>query len=52
MMIYDLVQQHQSELKLYQSQVNYYGFSEKLSEQIQDFKNILLRQDIYIHFAR
>ena len=38
MMIYDLVQQHQSELKLYQSQVNYYGFSEKLSEQIQDFK--------------
>ncbi|MGV3095188.1 MULTISPECIES: helicase-exonuclease AddAB subunit AddB [Staphylococcus] len=38
MMIYDLVQQHQSELKLYRSQVNYYGFSEKLSEQIQDFK--------------
>lgn len=38
MMIYDLVQQHKSELKLYQSQVNYYGFSEKLSEQIQDFK--------------
>ena len=37
MMIYDLVQQHKSELKLYQSQVNYYGFSE-LSEQIQDFK--------------
>ena len=38
MMIYDLVQQHKSELKLYQSQINYYGFSEKLSEQIQDFK--------------
>lgn len=38
MMIYNLVQQHKSELKLYKSQVNYYGFSEKLSEQIQDFK--------------
>lgn len=38
MMIYDIIQQHQSELKLYQSQVKYYGFSEKLYEQIQDFK--------------
>ncbi|MCG7341505.1 helicase-exonuclease AddAB subunit AddB [Staphylococcus auricularis] len=38
MMIYDLLQQHQSELNLYQSQVKYYGFSEKLYEQIQDFK--------------
>ena len=35
-MIYDLVQQHKSELKLYQSQ-NYYG-SGVVSEQIQDFK--------------
>ena len=40
MMIYDIIQQHQSELKLYRSQVKYYGFSEKLYEQIQDFKNI------------
>lgn len=38
MMIYDIIQQHQSELSLYQSQVKYYGFSEKLYEQIQDFK--------------
>src|SRR5699024_9487424 len=38
MLIYDIIQQHQSELKLYRSQVNYYGFSEKLYEQIQDFK--------------
>ena len=37
-MIYDIIQQHQSELKLYRSQVKYYGFSEKLYEQIQDFK--------------
>lgn len=38
MMIYDIIQQHQTELKLYRSQVKYYGFSEKLCEQIQDFK--------------
>lgn len=38
MMIYDIIQQHQSELRLYQSQIKYYGFSEKLYEQIQDFK--------------
>lgn len=38
MIIYDIIQQHQSELRLYQSQVKYYGFSEKLYEQIQDFK--------------
>ena len=38
MMIYDIIQQHQSEVRLYQSQVKYYGFSEKLYEQIQDFK--------------
>ncbi len=38
MMIYDIIQQHQTELKLYRSQVKYYGFSEKLYEQIQDFK--------------
>ncbi|MEB8125361.1 MULTISPECIES: helicase-exonuclease AddAB subunit AddB [Staphylococcus] len=38
MMIYDIIQQHQSDLKLYRSQVKYYGFSEKLYEQIQDFK--------------
>lgn len=38
MMIYDIIQRHQSELNLYQSQVKYYGFSEKLYEQIQDFK--------------
>lgn len=40
MMIYHIVQQHESELKLYRSQSRYYGFSEKLAEQIQDFKNI------------
>ena len=38
MMIYHIVQQHESELKLYRSQSRYYGFSEKLAEQIQDFK--------------
>lgn len=38
MMIYHLVQKHKDELKLYQSQSKYYGFSEKLAEQIQDFK--------------
>lgn len=45
MMIYNLVQQHKSELKLYKSQVNYYGFSEKLTEQIQDFKKYSVTPD-------
>lgn len=35
-----LFNKDQAELKLYRSQVKYYGFSEKLYEQIQDFKNI------------
>ena len=38
MMIYNIVQEQQKYLKLYQSQAKYYGFSEKLTEQIQDFK--------------
>ena len=38
MMIYDLLQQHQQELKRYRSQVKYYGLSEKLRDQIQDLK--------------
>ena len=38
MMIYHLVQQYQSDMKLYKSQAKYFGFSEKLAEQIQDFK--------------
>ncbi|MGO3725620.1 3'-5' exonuclease, partial [Staphylococcus carnosus] len=38
MMIFDILQSHRSELNLYQSQTKYYGFSAKLSEQIQDFK--------------
>ncbi|VEG64941.1 putative ATP-dependent nuclease subunit B [Staphylococcus condimenti] len=38
MMIFDILQAHRSELNLYQSQTKYYGFSAKLSEQIQDFK--------------
>jgi ATP-dependent helicase/nuclease subunit B len=38
----NIVQQHKSEMKLYQSQADYYGFSEKLSEQIQDFKKYSL----------
>ena len=37
MMIYHLVQQYQSDMKLYKSQAKYFGFSEKLAEQIQDF---------------
>lgn len=40
MMIYNIVQEQQKYLKLYQSQAKYYGFSEKLTEQIQDFKKI------------
>ena len=42
MMIYDIVQNHQQELKLYHSQAKYYGFSEKLAEQIQDFKKYVV----------
>lgn len=38
MMVFDILQNHRKELKLYQSQVKYYGFSSKLTEQIQDFK--------------
>ena len=38
MMIFHIVQQHESDLKLYGSQAQYYGLSEKLAEQIQDFK--------------
>lgn len=38
MMIYHLVQQFQDDMKLYRSQAKYFGFSEKLAEQIQDFK--------------
>lgn len=41
MMIFHIVQQHESDLKLYGSQAQYYGLSEKLAEQIQDFKNIM-----------
>ena len=40
MMIYDILHQEKSELQLYGSQIDYYGFSEKLYEQIQDFKNM------------
>ena len=40
MMIFHIVQQHESDLKL-ASQAQYYGLSEKLAEQIQDFKNIM-----------
>ena len=42
MMIYDIVQNHQHELKLYHSQAKYYGFSDKLAEQIQDFKKYVV----------
>ena len=45
MMIYHIVQQHESELKLYRSQSRYYGFSEKLAEQIQDFKKYSVTPD-------
>ncbi len=38
MMIYNIVQEQQKYLKLYQSQAKYYGFSEKLTEQIQILK--------------
>lgn len=38
MMIFHIVQQYESDLKLYGSQAQYYGLSEKLAEQIQDFK--------------
>ena len=41
MMVFDILQSHRSELNLYQSQTKYYGFSAKLSEQIQDFKSML-----------
>lgn len=45
MMIYNIVQNKQQELKLYKSQANYCGFSEKLSEQIQDFKKYAVTPD-------
>ena len=51
MMIYDIIQQHQSELRLYQSQVKYYGFSEKLYEQIQDFKGKYPKQIWSLFFS-
>lgn len=45
MMFFHIVQQHESELKLYRSQSRYYGFSEKLAEQIQDFKKYSVTPD-------
>lgn len=45
MMIYNIVQQQQQQLKLYRSQAGYYGFSEKLAEQIQDFKKYAVTPD-------
>lgn len=50
MMIYHLVQQFQDDMKLYRSQAKYFGFSEKLAEQIQDFKSILFCQSKLMNF--
>ena len=41
MMIFNIVQQHKSEMKLYQSQADYYGFSEKLRNKSKILRNIL-----------
>ncbi|EOA9287943.1 helicase-exonuclease AddAB subunit AddB, partial [Staphylococcus aureus] len=50
MMIYNIVQEQQKYLKLYQSQAKYYGFSEKLTEQIQDFKKYAVTPEHLEHF--
>ncbi|MCU5745969.1 helicase-exonuclease AddAB subunit AddB [Staphylococcus sp. SQ8-PEA] len=50
MLIYDILQQERSHLRLYRSQVNYYGFSEKVYEQIQDFKKYAVTPDDLTEF--
>ena len=52
MMIYHIVQQYDTELKLYRSQSKYYGFSEKLAEQIQDFKKYSVTPDHLNQFIK
>ncbi|MCP6652049.1 hypothetical protein NL518_28545, partial [Klebsiella pneumoniae] len=45
MMVFDILQDQRKSLNLYQSQVKYYGFSFKLTEQIQDFKKYAVTPD-------
>ncbi|MDN6205993.1 MAG: exodeoxyribonuclease V subunit gamma, partial [Staphylococcus simulans] len=45
MMVFDILQDQRKSLNLYQSQVKYYGFSSKLTEQIQDFKKYAVTPD-------
>ncbi|MCS4486797.1 helicase-exonuclease AddAB subunit AddB [Staphylococcus americanisciuri] len=46
MMIYHILQNVQKQLKLYQSQVKYLGFSTKVREQLQDFEKYAITPNI------
>lgn len=46
MMIYNILQDVRKQLKLYQSQVKYLGFSTKVREQIQDFEKYAVTPEV------
>lgn len=52
MMIYDILQETQAELKLYRSQVRYMGFSTKVREQIQDFEKYAVTPEMVSEMAK
>ncbi|CAD7360306.1 helicase-exonuclease AddAB subunit AddB [Staphylococcus schleiferi] len=52
MMIYDILQAYQQQLKLYRSQVKYLGFSTKVREQIQDFEKYAVTPEIVMEMAQ
>ncbi|ARJ51405.1 helicase-exonuclease AddAB subunit AddB [Staphylococcus lutrae] len=52
MMIYDILQEVQKELKLYRSQVRYMGFSTKMREQIQDFEKYAVQPEMVSQMAQ
>ncbi|EGQ3694789.1 helicase-exonuclease AddAB subunit AddB [Staphylococcus pseudintermedius] len=51
MMVYDILQEAQTELKLYRSQVGYMGFSTKVREQIQDFEKYAVTPEMVSDMA-
>ncbi|UXR78853.1 helicase-exonuclease AddAB subunit AddB [Staphylococcus sp. IVB6227] len=52
MMIYHILEDVRTQLKLYQSQVKYLGFSSKVREQIQDFEKYAVTPEIVINSAK
>ncbi|UXR72154.1 MULTISPECIES: helicase-exonuclease AddAB subunit AddB [unclassified Staphylococcus] len=52
MMIYQILQDVRKQLKLYQSQVKYLGFSTKVREQIQDFEKYAITPEIVANSSK